>query len=559
MSLVGNLHDLGLGEILQIVSLSRKSGLLSLSHRDKKAELLFRRGDVIRASSSDVPARLGELLLSRDVVDSATLARALALQAEEGYRRLLGAILVEFGVSAQAIEDVVREQIETAVFGLFDWDEGAFEFEIREVAALPDAVRVDPLQLVIDLGVSPQWLAMEGTRILDEKRHSAEEGEEVDFAFNLIPEAPAAAAEPAATVNRTGPSDARAAEGVKELRRPSPELSQGRPLILVDDDPATLQALEGVLSRAGYAVTPAGGGEAALIALDTMYAEGVRPVLVVDLVMPRMDGTGLFGGLEFLELVQHNFPDVSPLAVTDLRDEEAEATLRELSVPLLDKPARGAEDGFAGSLERALGADGAPLDLGQELRQELGEAAEPPEPAPAAAAEEPGLSGMLEELRQPALGGGVILLALRFAARFLNRGVIFLVGREGIVGAGEFGIDSGDGRAAARIRSLKVPTQAPSVLATVAASGRPFKGVVPEARWNDVLLKELGEGRPVEAFAAPIVSAGKVVAILYGDNLPNYTPIGETDALEIFLSQAGVAMEKAFLKRTLQEQGQEET
>ncbi|PLY11667.1 MAG: hypothetical protein C0624_01655 [Desulfuromonas sp.] len=35
MSLVGNLEDLGLGEILQIVSLSRKSGVLTLQCPDK--------------------------------------------------------------------------------------------------------------------------------------------------------------------------------------------------------------------------------------------------------------------------------------------------------------------------------------------------------------------------------------------------------------------------------------------------------------------------------------------------------------------------------------------
>ena len=35
MSLVGNLEDLGLGEILQIVSLSRKSGVLQLNSRDR--------------------------------------------------------------------------------------------------------------------------------------------------------------------------------------------------------------------------------------------------------------------------------------------------------------------------------------------------------------------------------------------------------------------------------------------------------------------------------------------------------------------------------------------
>jgi hypothetical protein len=45
------------------------------------------------------------------------------------------------------------------------------------------------------------------------------------------------------------------------------------------------------------------------------------------------------------------------------------------------------------------------------------------------------------------------------------------------------------------------------------------------------------------------------VAILYGDNLPEKRPIGDTEALEIFLSQAGLAMEKALLERRLRGEG----
>ena len=42
MSLVGSLEDLGLGDILQIVSLSRKSGLLLLRSDDGEGRIVFR-------------------------------------------------------------------------------------------------------------------------------------------------------------------------------------------------------------------------------------------------------------------------------------------------------------------------------------------------------------------------------------------------------------------------------------------------------------------------------------------------------------------------------------
>jgi GAF domain-containing protein len=71
------------------------------------------------------------------------------------------------------------------------------------------------------------------------------------------------------------------------------------------------------------------------------------------------------------------------------------------------------------------------------------------------------------------------------------------------------------------------------------------------------LFERLGGGVPSEIFLGPLISEGKVVAILYGDNLPADGPFGETEGLEIFLDQAGLAMEKALLQRRLREQAEE--
>src|SRR5690242_3981980 len=134
MSLVGNLEDLGLGEILQIVSLSRRSGVLSLESRGREARVIFRSGQVIRATSSTFHQNLGEVLVQKGVIDLPTLKRALSIQVDEDFKQLLGVILTDkFGVSHDAIEAVVRDQIENVVYSLFAWAEGTFEFELSEV------------------------------------------------------------------------------------------------------------------------------------------------------------------------------------------------------------------------------------------------------------------------------------------------------------------------------------------------------------------------------------------------------------------------------------------
>ena len=573
MSLVGNLEDLGLGEILQIVSLSRRSGVLSLESRGREARIIFQSGQVIRASSTTFQQNLGEVLIQKGVIDLTILKRALSIQADEGYGQLLGAIMIErFAVSADAIEAVVREQIENVVYSLFAWAEGTFEFELQEIAE-GDAARLDPVQFMLNQGLNPQYLAMEGSRIIDEKRHRGESDEDdapacapepsLDLAFDLLQQAAPPAAEPVASP-RPALSPARPAASPAAA---APR--HGRPLVLVDDDPATLAALTSLLEGQGYQVEPIDRAEDALIRVDCLFRDGVRPTIVVDLIMPKMDGTGILGGLELLELVRSNFPDLALLALSDFRNEDAQRKARGLGVPIVMKPLKGElSEGipaFTPALLAGLAkveADGGGLTLsrvniGDELRLEMGE--EPALCVTPMGQSSIGISqlrGMLEELNNPSLGGEIILLVLRFAAEFMNRGVVLLVKKDAIQGLGQFGIEDRDGSADARIRSLRVPRGEPSLFAPVLENRFPLKGEPDTSRWSQFFLGQLGDTRPAEVFVGPIVSEGKVVAVLYGDNLPEDKAIGDTDSLEIFLSQAGIAMEKALLQRRLQDQVQ---
>ena len=67
------------------------------------------------------------------------------------------------------------------------------------------------------------------------------------------------------------------------------------------------------------------------------------------------------------------------------------------------------------------------------------------------------------------------------------------------------------------------------------------------------IFEQLGGGIPEEVFIGPLVSQSRVIGFLYGDNLPEKRAIGDTETLSIFLSQAGIAMEKSILERQLHE------
>src|SRR5512144_80328 len=169
MSLVGRLEDLALPDIFQIISLSKKTGTLIVRSRKGTGMVVFKNGQVIQAASDSIRDSLGNILVSQGMLDEAALSRAVALQKRQPDTPL-GMILVEMGaVAAQILETVVRKQIEEIIYDLLAWEEGFFNFELGEVA-LKDKIEVDTQEFLLKSGISAEYLLMEGTRLLDERR-----------------------------------------------------------------------------------------------------------------------------------------------------------------------------------------------------------------------------------------------------------------------------------------------------------------------------------------------------------------------------------------------------
>jgi len=179
MSLVGSLEDLGLGDILQIISLSRKSGVLMLRSEQGEGQILFREGRVTGALCKGEPADLRSLLLARGAVSEAELAEAARTSQESG--RPLVEVLRELpALEGDALDELRRRHAERAVLALFAWPSGEFSFDVRD-----DLDAVDP-DLCVEAGIDAQYLAMEGARIRDEDQRdedlSADAGDPMGFA-----------------------------------------------------------------------------------------------------------------------------------------------------------------------------------------------------------------------------------------------------------------------------------------------------------------------------------------------------------------------------------------
>jgi hypothetical protein len=169
MSLVGRLEDLALPDIFQIISLSRKTGTLVVRSGRGTGMVVFKDGQVIQAASDSIRDSLGNILVSQGMLDEAALSKALSMQKREP-EKPLGMILMDMGaVAAQTLQSVIRKQIEEIIYDLLDWEEGFFNFELGDIVP-KDTIEIDTQEFLLKSGISAEYLLMEGTRILDERR-----------------------------------------------------------------------------------------------------------------------------------------------------------------------------------------------------------------------------------------------------------------------------------------------------------------------------------------------------------------------------------------------------
>ena len=161
------------------------------------------------------------------------------------------------------------------------------------------------------------------------------------------------------------------------------------------------------------------------------------------------------------------------------------------------------------------------------------------------------LKSLTQELRFPNSTSEITLLILRFASDIFQRGVLFMVGEDELTGLGQFGLEIE--RADERIRETVISYRDSPFLNRIIENAQSYKGRLEKDAVTESLARELGGGWPLDVIFFPVITEGKVVALLYCDNAHTGDPFSETEGLDIFICQAGLALEKSLLQRKLQE------
>jgi len=590
MSLLGRLEDLSLTDIVQIVYLSRRTGVLEIINDRGRHTVMFRGGLVVNAGSPEHP----DLVAFLQALDLASPENARLIRQMEEKGIPPGTSIVEMNVlSPDDLAEAVRQRILRVVTPLLQSKEGEFNFILSDSMSAID-LEYEPEDVFKDGGFAPNRLigAGEGEKIkplkgLEESlkvgkallRGSAPAGA-TPASLNLglgnplepfeLPKLPGTAGSdnvvlfpnrdeftpieegvgPAANAmdsSRAGqqPGQFKVAGGLFEVESPEAAF---RNVVLFERNPLVRVAARRAFTKQGVKIFQYGALDDVRAAMTDLFR--ANSFFVTFLELTEDEST-----VKLMQQVKRKNPRL-PVVLVD-----AEANLRRRHDLLrggadlyLTKPAPARLQPGLVEEELALFADELVLYAERSFEQWehiTGGGVEAGKKFYDLASKETVdrsfalLRQLINELSNPNDIGQVAATILRLSAEYLDRGALFIASKDDLTGLGGFGVTGGGAAMDVRVRGLRIPRGDPSVLSDVATAGEAHRGKMRRTPANVELIDRLGGLLPTEVVALPIMHANRAIGILYGDNAEHRTPIDSMTGLEIFLSQAGYAFGNA--------------
>jgi CheY-like chemotaxis protein len=573
LALQGNLEDLPLLDIIQIVSFSKKTGYLSIEMEGGAGAIVFLEGLVVSAFTATSPPpdpRLGSL-------------------------------------PREAREKAARGRIGFALEQLARLREGAFGFELTD--DVPTAVGGRDIRLeTLARGINPQEMLLDLAQGMDDDRAQSAAAVEASFA---APEEALVVAEEPIVPSEALASDLREeGEGAPEVAAPPPEAewaatpvprygtdtqplprivlpgpgpepaavpppapppdegpTVARKILLVDDEEDVRAILGRHFAAAGFEIVEAGDPEEAAKVAAKLRVEDGPFVLVTDLGMPASGGASFHGGFEVVKRLWKMNLRPPVLMMTESLNQSLRLRARQMGVlSFVFKPTLSKLN--ARQFEADLSAFAAKLVSDVLPRLAEAAAARPALPskkkaaAPGALDEGPlsedaarpfeFLKRRLVDLRQGGDANQIAVLLMKVAQEFFERSILFLVKNDEARGLGGFGLAPREETLNLLARQVSIPLGEASVFHDVARGRRAFSGPPPADRWLGHLMGRIGRFQSRGVVVLPLVAHRETIALLFGDNPETGRDPAGLEALEVFVHQAGIALENVFLQRKIQ-------
>ena len=581
MSFNGDLEHFPLVDVIQLLHMSSKSGILYLKSSKGESQLVFRDGFFVSANHLKNSCRIGKVLIDMNAITKEALDQALSEQENAGRdRKPLVATLIEQGtIDKDTAFKGLETLIEMTIVEVLTWENGTFSLDVSK-EYVSDEYRYFPEKLHQEILLNAQGILMDSLRIYDEKMRDGTLSE-IFFTEESVRDT-AASSDCSGTAEIT--ADLLGLDALDTITRKIPDVfiglkdhdpndehrkavTRALPEATNDQQERLISFLTGISSQShsqstppvtaiilltqnellSYAITTvckhenlfifASDEETGLdIVIEQSLGRDLHPVLIIDI---DHDNDGLYA----LTLVRNKvaaYPELSILITACYRTWQT-ISMEALGIgtrSIIPRPCCGChEDSYIDQMVAFLSGIGSYLksilpvpraDVGRQFivaLHQLKSLSEPPE---------------------------IALALLQFAALQFERAVTFVVAKTELIAEKSLGISAPKSDGPSAPLMFRIPLEGNSVLQEVVEKGKLYYGQRSDAVLTNHLYKEIGVPRSLKAVAVPLMSRGKVIAVTYADFGSKPVSPPQINLLEALAQHAGSTLDNALYRKSIE-------
>ena len=582
MSFNGALEHIPLVDVIQLLHMTSKTGILYLKSPKGESQLVFHEGFFVSANHLNNSVRIGQVLVEMKAISEEQLNQALTIQKNAGSdRKPLVATLIEQGtIDKDSAYKGLETLIEMTIVEVMTWSSGTFSLDVSN-EYISDEYRYFPEKLHQEILLNAQGILMDALRIYDEKMRDGTlsrlffsednpqvNGESTDNdESNLNITADLLGLDALETISKKIPDVFIGLKDHDPVAVHRQFVSNALPETIIEQQEKLISYLAGIsrpvpagsgppvtavilLTRnelLSHAVTTLCNKENLFVfstdeeaALDTIIEQSLgrdlHPVLLFDI--PHNDE-----GEHALALVHQKVVAFPQCAIVIAA---CSHTWRSIGMRVLGAGARSViprpcrqchEDSYVPQLISFLSA------LGPFLKA-IRPAAQPEI--------EQQFIACLKQLKTLSEPPEIALVMLNFAAAQFERVITFVVAKSELIAEKSIGVTGSRLEGPTAPLMFRIPIDKQSLLREVVENGRLYYGQRNDTILTTLLYKEIGPPRSPRALIVPLISRGKVIAVTYADFGSKPVSPPYTGLLEALAQHAGSILDNALYRKNIE-------
>ena len=581
MSFNGDLEHFPLVDVIQLLHMTNKTGILYLKCPRGESQLVFHNGFFVSANHLNNSVRIGTVLVDMNAITQEQLNQALLEQKDAGNgRKPLIATLIEQGtIDKDTAFTGLETLIEMTIVEVMTWSSGTFSLDVSK-EYVSDEYRYFPEKLHQEILLNAQGVLMESLRIYDEKMRDGTLSK-LFFSEGDVTECATASTDSSSldiTADLLGldaldavtltiphvfsglidhnPDD----EHRQVVSRTLPETSIDQQELLINflssfsipvtpDSKAPVIAII-LLTKSellSHAVTTVCKHKSLFIfstdeetGLDVVIEQSLgrdlHPVLIIDIPHEKDSAQAL----TLVRQKHSTYPHISILITT------CSHTWQSISMDalcagtrsIIPRPCRRChEDSYIPQMISFLSG------LATFLLSIMSDPAE-----------EAGLHfiSALNQLKTLTGPPEIALVMLQFAALLFERTLTFVVAKSELIAEKSIGISTAKSQGPTAPLMFRIPLANSSIFQEVIDKGHLYYGQRSDAVLTNLLYKEIGAPRSPLTLIVPLISRGKVIALTYADFGSKPVSPPQINLLEALAQHAESVLDNALYRKSIE-------